>query len=78
MAYCRVCGNELPENAPICPICGTNAPVSASESSAEKEPHAEKSSKGKRLLYFLLAILILIAYWGFDGLLTFIRHLLGA
>jgi uncharacterized RDD family membrane protein YckC len=85
MPYCRKCGNELPEEAKYCPVCGTpvsteETPVAPTLPPAPTAPEAPVAagltlaSWGERFVAWLIdAILVTIAM----GILTGIIGIIG-
>ncbi len=54
MAFCKNCGNQLDDNAVVCPQCGTNVAAAA--------PVEEKASFGWAVLGFFIPLVGLILY----------------
>ncbi len=66
MQYCKKCGNQLPDNAKFCPICGT--PVEAESSTAQPSTYSAPPTTqtgpvlafwGERFIAWLIDVIII-------------------
>jgi len=77
MPYCKKCGNELPEGAKYCPICGTSVstegtPVAPVESTAPFASEVKLAFWGERFVAWLLDAIIIGILVGMLGLFSLI------
>lgn len=80
MSYCKKCGNELPEGAKYCPVCGTPVTVEAAPAApvTQAEPEAQVASGlklafwGERFVAWLLDAIIIGILVGILGLFSLI------
>jgi uncharacterized RDD family membrane protein YckC len=78
MPYCKKCGNELPEEAKYCPVCGTAvtveetpaAPVAPAVSTTPEVPGLKLAFWGERFLAWLIDVVIIGVIVGILGLFT--------
>ena len=78
MPYCRKCGNELPEEAKYCPVCGTAvmveetpaAPVAPAVSTTPEVPGLKLAFWGERFVAWLIDVAIIAVIVWILGLFT--------
>ena len=83
MTYCKKCGNELPEGAKYCIVCGTAvtaeetpaapttaAPVEPAVSTTPEVPALKLAFWGERFLAWLIDVIIIGVIVGILGLFT--------
>jgi len=75
MPYCKKCGNELPEGAKYCPVCGTS--VSAEEAPAAPTMPAAPVAAGPKLAFWGERFVAWLIDVVIIGAITFILGLLG-
>ena len=83
MPYCKKCGNELPEGAKYCPVCGTPVTAEAAPSTpaTQAKPAAQVDSGlklafwGERFVAWLLDAIIIGILVGILGLFSLIAGL---
>jgi uncharacterized RDD family membrane protein YckC len=79
MPYCKKCGNELPEGAKYCPVCGT--PVTMEAAPTPVTPAAPQPSVlklalwGERFIAWLIDVIIIGVAVGILGLFSLLAGL---
>jgi uncharacterized RDD family membrane protein YckC len=79
MPYCKKCGNELPEGAQFCPVCGT--PVTMEAAPTPVTPAAPQPSGlklalwGERFIAWLIDVIIIGVVVGILGLFSLLAGL---
>jgi uncharacterized RDD family membrane protein YckC len=79
MPYCKKCGNEIPEGAQFCPVCGTPVTTEAAPIpvlAAASQPSGLKLALwGERFLAWLIDVLIIGVVVGILGLFSLLAGL---
>ncbi len=72
MPYCKKCGNELPEGAQYCPVCGTPVTMEAAPApAAPSQPAGLKLALwGERFIAWLIDVIIIGVVVGTLGLFS--------
>jgi uncharacterized RDD family membrane protein YckC len=74
MPYCKKCGNELPEEAKYCPVCGTPVTMEAAPTPAvpvASQPSGLKLALwGERFIAWLIDVIIIGVVVGILGLFS--------
>jgi len=74
MPYCKKCGNELPEGAQFCPVCGTPVTMEAAPAPVTAAPSQTSGLKlalwGERFLAWLIDVVIIGVVVGILGLFS--------
>ena len=60
--FCKNCGAELPENASVCPKCGTgiHSPAESIAKETVSTPSAHVKSTPKKKVFLAAAVLIVV------------------
>lgn len=71
--FCRNCGTELPENASVCPKCGTAVNASSELGAKEKSSEAAVVKKASAKKKILIAAIVLVVALGTILVWNFLR-----